>query len=480
MALSALSLSVLAGRRAMLRAAGALALAAGSVLMFGQAGAVAQTPSRPHIIHILTDDQGWKDVGFNGSDISTPNIDKLAAGGLTLTNFYALPMCTPTRAAIMTGRYPFRYGLQTGVIPSSGKYGLATDEFLMPQMLKEAGYRTAMVGKWHLGHARTEFWPRQRGFDSSYGPLIGEIDHFTHKSHGIVDWYRDNKRLDEKGYDTTLFGNEAVRLISKHDPKTPLYLYLAFTAPHTPYQAPKEWLDKYSRIADPSRRAYAAQISAMDHEIGRVIAALEKRGMLQNSLIVYHTDNGGTRDNMFAGEAEVKGELPPDNGPFRAGKGTLREGGTRVAAVVKWPGRVAPGKADGLMHVVDLYPTFAAAAGARPTKNKPLDGMDMSAFLTGAVPSPRTEIVYNLEPYRAAVRQGDMKLLWVPILPGSVELHDLGRDPSEATNLAGDQPEAVEKLKARIADLAREAVPPLLLGAMIATTYGAAPVWPKE
>jgi arylsulfatase I/J len=463
-----------------LRCALALAIAAPVLATFAMVGAHAQTNSRPHIIHIVSDDQGWKDVGYNGSDIKTPNIDKLASGGMVLTDFYALPMCTPTRAAIMTGRYPFRYGLQTGVIPSSGAYGLATDEFLMPQLLKSAGYRTAMVGKWHLGHAKREFWPRQRGFDSTYGPLIGEIDHFTHKSHGITDWYRDNRKLEEKGYDTTLFGNEAVRLISRHDPNTPLYLYLAFTAPHTPYQAPEAYLARYKHIADPLRRAYAAQITAMDDEIGRVIAALEKRGMLQNSLVVYHTDNGGTRDNMFAGEAAVKGELPPNNGPFRAGKGTVREGGTRVAAVVSWPGRVKPGKSAGLMHVVDLYPTFAAVAGAKLGQNKPLDGLDMTGFLTGASPSPRKEIVYNIEPYRAALREGDLKLLWVPALPGLTELHNLATDPSETTNIADKNPEVVARMKARIEALSKEAVPPLLLGAMISTTYGAAPLWPKE
>lgn len=466
-------------RRSAARLACAL-LAAGAASLLPAMDARAQSAPRPHIIHIVSDDQGWKDVGFNGSDIMTPNIDKLAAGGLSLTDFYAQPMCTPTRAAILTGRYPFRYGLQTGVIPSSAAYGLATDERLLPQMLKEAGYRTVLVGKWHLGHAKREFWPRQRGFDASYGPLIGEIDHFTHKSHGVVDWYRDNRKLDEEGYDTTLFGNEAVRVISNHDPKTPLYMYLAFTAPHTPYQAPETYLAKYKSVADPLRRAYAAQITAMDDQIGRVLAALERRGMRENTLIVFHSDNGGTRDNMFAGEAAVKGDLPPDNGPYRAGKGTLREGGTRVAAVVNWPARVKPGKSNGLMHVVDFFPTYAAVAGAKPGGTKPLDGLDMSGFITGAAPSPRREIVYNIEPYRAALRDGDLKLLWAPVLPGVIELHDLARDPSESNNIADANPDAVARMKARIEELAKQAVPPLLLGAMISTTYGAPPLWPKD
>jgi len=148
---------------------------------------VCASDEKPNIVYIVADDLGWKDVGFHGSDIRTPNLDKLATNGLRLEQFYAQPMCTPTRAALMTGRYPFRYGLQTAVIPSAATYGLATDEWLLPQALKEAGYYTAIVGKWHLGHADPKYWPRQRGFDYQYGPLIGEIDYFTHEAHGVVD-----------------------------------------------------------------------------------------------------------------------------------------------------------------------------------------------------------------------------------------------------------------------------------------------------
>ena len=212
----------------------------------------------PNILYIVADDLGWKDVGFHGSDIRTPTLDALAAKGAKLEQFYAQPMCTPTRAAAMTGRYPMRYGLQTAVIPQGPTYGLATDEWLLPQALKEAGYETAIVGKWHLGHADQKFWPRQRGFDHAYGPLIGEIDYFSHKVDGKVDWFRDNEVVEEEGYSTTLFGNEAVKLIEGHDLATPLFLYLAFNAVHAPYQAPQEYLDRYKDIEDPSRRAYAA------------------------------------------------------------------------------------------------------------------------------------------------------------------------------------------------------------------------------
>ena len=285
--------------------------------------------SVPNIVYIVADDLGWKDVGFHGSDIKTPNIDKLAREGARLEQFYAQPMCTPSRAALMTGRYPFRYGLQTAVIPSAGKYGLATDEWLLPQALKEAGYQTAIVGKWHLGHADRKYWPRQRGFDYQYGAMLGEIDYFTHAAHGKTDWYRNSRLVKEEGYVTQLLGNDAVKLIDSHNPKTPLFLYLAFTAPHAPYQAPKEYLDKYKNIADPARRAYAAMVTAMDDQIGRVIAALEKRKMRDNTLIIFQSDNGGPRSAQFTGEIDMsKSTIPADNGPYRDGKATLYEGGT--------------------------------------------------------------------------------------------------------------------------------------------------------
>jgi arylsulfatase A-like enzyme len=392
-------------------------------------------------------------------------------------------MCTPTRATLLTGRYPFRYGLQTGVIPSGGSYGLSTEEWLLPQALKEAGYKTALIGKWHLGHARREFWPRQRGFDHSYGPLIGaDIDHFTHESHGVVDWYRDNALVNEPGYDTTLFGSDAVELISAHDPQIPLFLYLAFTAPHTPYQAPQEYLDKYKTISDPARRTYAAQITAMDDEIGKVVAALERRGMRQNALIIFHSDNGGTRSSIFAGESAVRsgvnGELPPDNGIFRDGKGTLYEGGTRVCGLVNWTGRISAGKASGPIHVVDMFPTLAALAGAKLDKTKPLDGYNVWEHLSQGKESPRQEVIYNIEPFRAGVQQGNLKLVWVSILPERVELYDLSSDPSEAVSLATNNPIEVKKLQKRAEELAKESVQPLLLGEMIKLTFSTPPSTP--
>jgi arylsulfatase A-like enzyme len=431
----------------------------------GVPAVAAAAPLRPHIVYILADDLGWKDVGFHGSDIQTPNLDQLAADGARLEQFYAQPMCTPSRAALMTGRYPHRYGLQTAVILSNSKYGLATDERLLPQALQEAGYRTAIVGKWHLGHADRKYWPRQRGFDYQYGPLLGEIDYFTHSAHGTLDWFRDNKPVKEEGYVTELLGRDAVALIEGHDPKTPLFLYLAFTAPHAPYQVPQEYLDRYKAIADPSRRAYAAMITAMDDQIGKVLGALKRRGMRDNTLVVFQSDNGGPRSAQFTGEVDMsKGTIPADNGPYRDGKGMLYEGGTRVVALANWPGHVKPASVvDHPIHMVDMYATLVGLAGGSLSKGKPLDGMDVWAAIGEGKPSPRDEVIYGIEPFRAAVRKGDWKLVWKTALPSRIELFNLAQDPGEKNDLSEKNPGKVAELQRLANDQAKQGVPPLLL-----------------
>jgi arylsulfatase A-like enzyme len=445
-------------RRDVLLSSGALLASPWAATLGTATSAVAQGAApRPHIVYIVADDLGWKDVGFHGSDIKTPNIDKLAQGGARLEQFYVQPMCTPTRAALLTGRYPCRYGLQTAVIPTPGKYGMPTDEWLMPQALKEAGYKTVMVGKWHLGHADRKFWPRQRGFDYHYGSMVGEVDYFTHSSANVKDWFRNNQPLKEQGYVTQLWGKDAVAQISAHDAKTPLFMYLAFTAPHAPYQAPKDYVDRYKNIEDPTRRAYAAMITCMDDEIGKVVAALEKKNMRDNTLIVFMSDNGGNQSALLSGDADVsKLKLPADNGPYRGGKGMLYEGGTRVAALANWPGRIKPGEVKEVMHVVDMFPTLAALAGANAGKGKPLDGLNVWGTLSEGKPSPRQEVVYNIEPFRGGVRKGDWKLIWRTPLPSALELYNIAQDPSEKTNLADRHPQLVAELQGRIEQLARE------------------------
>lgn len=445
------------------------------VAAVGLAGAaLAETP--PNIVYIVADDLGYADTGYQGSrTISTPALDALAATGARLTDFYVQPMCTPTRAALMTGRYPLRYGLQTGVIPGAGLYGIPLEEQLLPQVLKEAGYQTAMVGKWHLGHGSAGYWPMQRGFDSFYGALVGEIDHFDHASHGVPDWYRGNKPVTDEGYDNILFADEAVKVIEGHDPAKPLFLYLAFTAPHTPYQAPEDWLAKYPGIEDPNAKAYAAMVSIMDDGVGRVVKALEDKGLRDNTVIVFHSDNGGVADAMFAGDTKVEGGLPASNAPLRDGKGTLYEGGTKVAAVVNWPGHVKAEPVDGLIHVVDMLPTLAGLAGAKPA-GQPLDGRDVWGTIANGEASPRSEIVYNVDPLAGALRDGNWKLVWKAALPPKVELFDLLADPNETTDQAAQNPDVVKRMQARITDLATQMAPPLLIAEAIRLTFYAPPV----
>lgn len=439
---------------------------------------------KPNILYIVADDIGWKDLGFQGcADIKTPNLDKLAASGARLQQFYVQPFCTPTRAALMTGRYPLRYGLQTIVIPSKGTYGLSTDEYLLPQALKDAGYATAMIGKWHLGHADRKYWPRQRGFDYHYGAVLGEIDYFTRESHGVIDWQRDNKEVREEGYNTRLLGEDAVKLIGAHDSKKPLFLYLAFTAAHTPYQALPEYLERYKHIEDETRRTYAGMIACMDDEIGKVISALEEKKMRENTIIIFHSDNGGTRDARMTGEGNVK-KVPCDNGELKGGKGQLYEGGTRVPAFANWPGHIQPGEVGELIHVVDMLPTLAKVSGASTAKSKPLDGRDVWATISAGKPSGRDEMIYNVDPFGAALRKGDWKLVWTTTLPSNIELFNLAADPNEKTNLAEAHPDKVKELQTRIEQIARESPKPLFMktamNAVFSGIFGPAPIPTEE
>jgi arylsulfatase A-like enzyme len=281
----------------------------------------------------------------------------------------------------------------------------------------------------------------------------------------VPDWFRDNKPVHEEGYTTDLIGADAVKFIGKQDPKKPFYLYLTFNAPHTPYLAPQETIAKYSSIADPTRRTYAAMVDCLDENIGKVVAALDKKGLRDNTLILFHSDNGGTHNPKFAGQmADVsKIKIPCDNTPYRDGKGSLYEGGCRVVACANWPGHIKAQTVDGIIHAVDLYPTLARLAGASTAKCKPLDGMDVWDVIAENKPSPRTEVVYNVEPFRGGVRQGDWKLIWRTLIPTSVELYNIAEDPSEKNNVAAKHPDKVAAMQERLNALGKEASQPLAL-----------------
>jgi arylsulfatase A-like enzyme len=458
--------------------ASSLGLAALSVPALAQ-----ETAPRPNILYIVADDLGWADTGFQGSDIATPALDALAAEGARFTQFYVQPMCTPTRAALMTGRYPMRLGLQSFVILPEQTYGIPLEEKLLPQLLQEAGYDTALIGKWHLGHADPAYWPQQRGFDYHYGALIGEIDYFTREIHGTTDWYRDNRVVEEEGYVTELLGQDAVRYIEARDGDAPFFLYLAFTAPHTPFQAPEADLARYEGMGDPNRQAYAAMITAMDTQVAAVIDALERTGQRDDTLVIFHSDNGGVRTATFAGQIEIAGELPASNGDLRGGKGDLFEGGTRAVAFASWPGMIEEGTVEGVMHVVDMLPTLAGVAGAELTGTRPLDGLDVWETIATGAPSPRTEVVYNVEMFRGAVRDGDWKLYFRAPLPSARMLFNLATDPNETTDVAADNPAVVDALEARIQALAGEMAPSKFFEQTFQSYLGrevGAPVFPNS
>jgi arylsulfatase A-like enzyme len=444
---------------------GALALV---LLVFSTA--FCQIPeNKPNIVFIMFDDLGNADLGYRGSDIKSPHIDTLAKGGVRLESFYGMMVCTPSRAALMTGRYPMRYGLQTLVIFPSHTYGLATDEHTLPQALKEAGYYTAIIGKWHLGHADQKYWPQNRGFDYFYGNLVGEVDYFTKDRGGVVDWQRNGQFFKEEGYYTDLIGDDAVKLIENHDGKKPLFLYLASLAPHSPYQAPAKYTDLYKdSIKDEKRQAYAAMITAMDIQIGRIVEALEKKKMRDNTLIFFATDNSGATSSLFAtgarspeeraasGGVDLHAKPPASNAPFRGGKGSLYEGGVRVVAFANWAGKLNPGIVNEPLHMVDVMPTLLALAGGKGSDSHPFDGKDIWSTLTGQKPSPHEDILINVEAVRGAIRKGNWKLFKMATLPGKTELYDLSTDPSEKENVADKHPEIVRDLEARLLKYAKE------------------------
>jgi arylsulfatase A-like enzyme len=429
---------------------------------------------RPNIVYLLADDLGFTDVGFHGSEIKTPHIDKLAAGGARLEAFYVQPVCSPTRAALMTGRYPMRHGLQVGVVRPWAQYGLPLEERTLPQALQEAGYFTAICGKWHLGHFQRDYLPTKRGFLHQYGHYNGALDYFTHERDGGFDWHRNDQVCRDEGYTTKLLGDEAVRLIEQHDVSRPLFLYVPFNAPHAPLQALQEYLDRYPHIEDQKRRTYAAMVNCVDDQVGRIVAAIEKRGMSNGTLIAFSSDNGGPMN------------LGATNGLLRAGKATLYEGGVRVSAFANWPQQIAAGTVvTQPLHMVDWYPTMLNLAGVSLEQKLPLDGRDAWPTIAAGKPTPHDAILHNTTPGNGAIRMGDWKLVLNggraeedgegaaqaenPAKKGkkkkaaaadSVELFNIAQDPNEKTNVAQQQPAKVAELRARLDAFARTAIAP--------------------
>jgi len=427
-----------------------------------------QTNKKPNIIIILADDLGWGDVGFHGSQIKTPNIDQLAKDGVILNRYYVAPICSPTRAGLLTGRYPNRHGIRETTIPPWSDFGLDTAEQLLPQMLAEAGYKNrAILGKWHLGHNTLQYHPMRRGFTHFYGHLNGAIDYFTHKREGEVDWHNDYKPSKDKGYSTNLLSDEAVKCIKSYSKESaPFFMYVAFNAPHGPLQAPDE--DLKENGFDPSKprfsgteggdegaesgdrghgntpkQTYAAMVTNMDKGIGRILQTLKDLKIDDNTLILFHSDNGA------AGNGRVN-----SHGELRGYKFDEWEGGVRAPAVIKWPaaGIIGGKQIEQVMGYVDVFPTFKEITGVKSAAKNPFDGISMWPIISGKTKSIDRPFYLG----HGAIIHGDWKLIKDMGIPkmqmkeGDM-LFNIPPDYSEKNNLKGSNPGMYNKLMAEVA-----------------------------
>jgi arylsulfatase A-like enzyme len=335
--------------------------------------------------------------------------------------------------------------------------------------LKEAGYETSICGKWHLGHFQPAYLPTHRGFDHQYGHYNGALDYFTHERDGGFDWHEDGKPSHDQGYSTTLVGEHAAEFVTENAAaKKPFFMYVPFNAVHAPYQPPKGGTDAYPNLKG-TRRDYAAMLTEVDNQVGRIVAAVDKAGIRDNTLFIFSSDNGGPAPGKVT-----------DNGKYRGGKGGLYEGGVRVAAFATWDGHIKPGTTiTEPMHVVDWRPTLEKLCGASEQGDKELDGLDIWPTLTAGAPSPHKFILLNATPRASALRAGDWKLIAkrgdAPAKnparrarrnanakgpKNDFELYDLKNDPYEKNNVAADNPDKVKELRDILMPLAKEAAPP--------------------
>ena len=335
---------------------------------------------KPNIVILLADDMGWADVGYHGSPIMTPNIDRLASEGTRLERFYVCPVCTPTRAGLMTGRYPIRFGLMKAVISPWRNYAMDEAEQLMPEILAKAGYKhRGIFGKWHLGNIHVKFTPTRRGFTEFIGHYNGAIDYFTHIREGELDWHRNLDTNYDEGYSTDLIAEAASKFIIQHADDGPFLCYVPFNAPHSPFQAKDKDIDRYRHLPElpgnntnrKIRPTYAAMVDSMDQGIGNILKAIDDAGISENTLVWFMSDNGGTAQ---AG----------DNFPLRGQKGQVFEGGIRVPAVVRWPGKIEAGAiTNASLAWIDVLPTLMDIVGMEESAPKPLDGISARDLLVG-------------------------------------------------------------------------------------------------
>ncbi|MBX3176647.1 MAG: sulfatase-like hydrolase/transferase [Candidatus Hydrogenedentes bacterium] len=436
---------------------GAIALVALIALISHRAAA---RDAPPNVIIIYTDDQGTVDAGAYGAvDLKTPGIDRIAREGVRFTQFYApAPVCSPSRAGLLTGRYPVRAGVP-GNVPSRRGHegGMPPEQYTLAELFRDAGYRTAHIGKWHLGHT-PETMPNEQGFDYSYGHMGGCIDNYSHFFYWAGpnqhDLYRNGEEIFENGqFFPDRMVEEAAGFMRDHR-DAPFFIYFAMNAPHYPYQGEPEWLEHYRGAGTPyPRDLYAAFLSTLDERVGSLLDALDALGLAEDTIVVFQSDHGHSveeRAHFGGGSA----------GPYRGAKFSLFEGGIRVPAIIRWPGKLeAGGVRDQMAHGCDWFPTLAALCGIS-TADRDLDGKSLAALLNDpAAPSPHEALhwyVGGAEQPQWAVRQGDWKLIGQPrdpTLPAGESLPphvlvNLREDPGERENRVESDPDVFQRLLA--------------------------------
>lgn len=413
----------------------------------GTAAGAAVSPAQsrtPNLLLIYADDLGWGDVGFNGrSTWNTPHLDRLASQGTVFTRWYsAAVVCAPSRAALLTGRYTIHCGV------SRNSDDLPPTEITIAEAVRQRGYATALVGKWHRGSRKDWTHPLDQGFDETFGFLDARHawEHFPKKL------WRGRNEEDVSGYSADIFTNEGIKFIERNRAR-PWFLYLAYNEPHFHIEAPPEDVARYrgkfaeKDPASPLNAAYPAMIGRMDAGIGRVLAALDRMGLAENTLVVFSSDNGATFESGNKGTSNYH----DSNHPFTGQKRTLNEGGTRMPGIVRWPGRVsARRKSDAVVHMIDVFPSFTAAAGGTPGPE--VDGRNMLDTWSGRAPAPDRTLFWEWrsEGYNLlAAMRGNLKLLDVN---GHRALYDVVRDPGERRNVFAEHPELFKQLQQELKD----------------------------
>ena len=411
---------------------------------------------QPNIILISMDDAGWRDFGFHGSAVRTPTLDQMARQGIKLDHFYVSPVCTPTRAGLMIGRPASRVGI-FGAINAVASPPLARDQVTIGEIFFRAGYDTALTGKWHLGNT-PDFGPSAYGFNHSHGFLGPWVDYYTHRTmEDKIDWHRNGEYIDQEGHATDLISNEAINfLTTDRDKSKPFFLYVSFNAPHLPLQEEEKWLDLYrDQFETESRRFSAAMVTHVDDSIRHILETLDQEGVAQNTLVIFFSDNGGEppgEKSYLRPKPTYKTtpstEFYSDNSPLRGTKGSLYEGGIRVAAIAYWPGKLTPGTFSEPVAIYDLLPTLASLANIPIPEKMIVEGLDFwPALVKGESLDDR--VLYWHVGQQFSIQKNGWKLIHRRGTTSETtdELFHLEQDPHEKQEVSGIYPEKLYSLK---------------------------------